>query len=104
MVLPDAPGPDIESEGKLLRDNIALVTGSSRGIGRAIAIELARRGVIPIIHFREKERRAQEVASEISSLGILDMPPPLFSADIADAVQVENRSEERRVGKECRSR
>ncbi|OGK43027.1 hypothetical protein A3A46_04455 [Candidatus Roizmanbacteria bacterium RIFCSPLOWO2_01_FULL_37_13] len=90
MVLPDAPGPDIESEGKLLRDKIALVTGSSRGIGRAIAIELARRGVIPIIHFREKERRAQEVASEISSLGILDMPPPLFSADIADAVQVEN--------------
>ncbi len=53
-----------ELEGKL-----ALVTGASRGIGRAIAYELAKEGADVIINFRGSEDKAKELAQEIEKLG-----------------------------------
>ena len=47
----------------------ALVTGSSRGIGRAIALRLARDGFDVIVHCRERHDQALEVQSEIRRLG-----------------------------------
>jgi len=47
----------------------ALVTGASRGIGRAIAIELAREGAKVAINYAHNESKAQEVAEEISKFG-----------------------------------
>lgn len=47
----------------------ALVTGGSRGIGRAIALELAREGAKVAINFASNEARAQEVADEIAGMG-----------------------------------
>jgi 3-oxoacyl-[acyl-carrier protein] reductase len=46
-----------------------VVTGSSNGIGRAIALELARAGADVVVHCRESLDAAQEVAAEIRSLG-----------------------------------
>ncbi|MFS1523229.1 3-oxoacyl-ACP reductase FabG [Microbulbifer sp. 2304DJ12-6] len=46
-----------------------LVTGSSRGIGRAIAIELAKDGFNIVLHCRSRRDRAEEVAEEITRLG-----------------------------------
>ena len=46
-----------------------LVTGSSRGIGRAIAVELAKAGYDPVIHCVRSLDSANEVSSEIRSLG-----------------------------------
>jgi 3-oxoacyl-[acyl-carrier protein] reductase len=46
----------------------ALVTGSTSGIGRAIALELARGGAAVLIHGRRSQDRAQVVASQVETL------------------------------------
>jgi acetoacetyl-CoA reductase/3-oxoacyl-[acyl-carrier protein] reductase len=46
-----------------------LVTGASRGIGRAIALELAREGAKVAVNYQSNEAKAQEVAAEIAKLG-----------------------------------
>lgn len=47
----------------------ALVTGASRGIGRAIALELAREGARVAINYQSSDAKAQAVADEIGKLG-----------------------------------
>ncbi len=47
----------------------ALITGGSRGIGRAIALELAREGAKVAINYASNDAKAQEVADEISGAG-----------------------------------
>ena len=52
-----------------LSDKTAIITGSSGGIGRATALEFAREGADVVIHYGRRQSAAQEVASQISSLG-----------------------------------
>src|SRR5215471_1671430 len=52
-----------------LNGKTALVTGGSRGIGRAIAIELAREGVKVAVNYQSSEERAKEVAYDIGKFG-----------------------------------
>ena len=63
-----------------LTDRRALVTGASSGIGRALAIELARRGVDLVLLARREDRLA-EVAQEISALGRRAL---LVAGDVTD--------------------
>jgi NAD(P)-dependent dehydrogenase (short-subunit alcohol dehydrogenase family) len=52
-----------------LLGRIAFVTGSSRGIGRAIAVELARWGADVVVHGQKNRDLAEAVAAEIRALG-----------------------------------
>ena len=52
-----------------MTDKTILVTGSSRGIGRAIALRLARDGYDLVLHCRSRKAEADAVAEEIGALG-----------------------------------
>jgi len=53
-----------------LAGRVALVTGASRGIGRAIAVELARCGANIALNFRSDGKQAENAADEIRELGV----------------------------------
>jgi 3-oxoacyl-[acyl-carrier protein] reductase len=59
----------------------AVVTGASRGIGRAIAIGLAREGADVAVNYMASEARALEVVREIEKLGRKALP---VRADVSD--------------------
>ena len=52
-----------------LSSKSAIVTGASRGIGRAIAIELAKRGASVVVNFNNSEAAANEVVQVITDAG-----------------------------------
>jgi len=52
-----------------MTDRCILVTGASRGIGRAIALRLARDGFDIVVHCRSRRELAETVAAEIEALG-----------------------------------
>ncbi|QDQ27790.1 3-oxoacyl-ACP reductase FabG [Chitinimonas arctica] len=64
-----------------MSDNTILVTGSSRGIGKAIALRLARDGYDIVLHCRSGRDAAAAVASEIESLG---RQARILQFDVAD--------------------
>lgn len=64
-----------------LKGRTALVTGSSQGIGKAIAIALAEKGANVLIHYRGEKKLAEEVLSEIRGYNV---KTGLIQADLAD--------------------
>jgi len=54
---------------KALQGKVALVTGASRGIGRAIAVALGRRGAKVIINYASREDAAREAAAAVEAAG-----------------------------------
>jgi 3-oxoacyl-[acyl-carrier protein] reductase len=54
---------------RALEGRVALVTGSSRGIGRAIAVALGRRGAKVVINYASREDAAREGAAEVEAAG-----------------------------------
>jgi 3-oxoacyl-[acyl-carrier protein] reductase len=57
------------TEPRPLRGRVAVVTGASRGIGRATALALSRAGADLVVHYRHNEASAQGVAREIRAAG-----------------------------------
>jgi pteridine reductase len=52
-----------------LTGKVALVTGAAKRLGRAIALQLAREGADVIVHYHHSPAEAQDVATQITSLG-----------------------------------
>jgi 3-oxoacyl-[acyl-carrier protein] reductase len=53
----------------ILKDKVAIVTGSSRGIGRAVALEFAKEGANVTVVARSSLEAAEETASQIKKMG-----------------------------------
>lgn len=69
-----------------LSGRVALVTGGSRGIGKAIALALAQAGAAVAVNYRENKTLAEEVVREIKKNNGIAIS---WGADVADANQVQ---------------
>ena len=69
----------------LLTGKTALVTGATRGIGRAIAIKFAEEGANVAFTYRSQHEAAQSLAAEIEAMGVMAKGYPSDAASFADA-------------------
>ena len=67
-------------------EKVALITGASRGIGRACAVALAKRGYDIAVNYNSNDAKAKEVVDEITSLG---RKAVAYKADTADLTAVK---------------
>src|SRR3546814_14619002 len=74
-----------------LRDTVAIVTGSARNIGRAIALELSSAGAAVVVHAKTSQKDAEAVAREIEAKGgramvhLADLSRPEAARGLVDA-------------------
>ncbi|TAJ33660.1 MAG: SDR family NAD(P)-dependent oxidoreductase [Reyranella sp.] len=68
-----------------LKGKVALVTGASRGIGRAVALALAGQGAAVAVNYRERAKEAADVVAEIEKAGGKAMA---VAADVSDGKAV----------------
>ncbi len=65
---------------------VAIITGASRGIGRAIALALAGAGVNIVVNYRSRDNEAEDVASQVRKLGRLAVT---VKADVSVSAEVD---------------
>lgn len=75
----------------MLKGKTAIVTGASRGIGKAIAIDLAKDGANVIVNYSGSEAKANEVVDEIKSLGGSAI---VYRANVANIDEVQSMVKE----------
>jgi 3-oxoacyl-[acyl-carrier protein] reductase len=76
----------VDEKARPLHGQVALITGSSRGIGRDIALRLAREGARVVVNHRDSAREADETKAAIAGAGGSAV---VVKADVADAGDVE---------------
>lgn len=69
-----------------LEDRVAVITGGSRGIGRAVALELAARGAAVVVNYNRSPEGAQAVVEAVQAQG---GRAAAFQADVSDMKQAE---------------
>lgn len=75
----------------VLENKVAIVTGGSRGIGRAICLELAKAGAMVVVNYAGNQEAAQQVVQEIVNQG---GEATAFQADVANGEMVKQMIEE----------
>ncbi|WP_238860584.1 3-oxoacyl-[acyl-carrier-protein] reductase [Clostridium sp. YIM B02569] len=71
----------------MLKGKCAIVTGASRGIGKAIALKLASLGANIVLNYRSNEKEALEVENEIKGMGVETL---CVKGDISKSEEVDN--------------
>lgn len=71
----------------MLKGKVAVVTGASRGIGRAIALTLAKYGADVVVNYSGSKEKAEAVAEEIREMG---QRAEVVQADVSKAEDCEN--------------
>jgi len=74
------------ADASALENKVALITGGSRGIGRAVALELAARGAAVVVNFHKSLEAADEVVKKIQEAG---GKAAAFQADVSELKQAE---------------
>ncbi|WP_088069403.1 3-oxoacyl-[acyl-carrier-protein] reductase [Gottfriedia luciferensis] len=69
----------------MLNGKVALVTGGSRGIGKAIALSLAKNGANVVVNYSGNEAAAQQVVEEITALGVKAIA---YKANVSNSEEV----------------
>ena len=69
-----------------LKERVALITGSSRGVGKAIALAYAKEGASVVVNYTSNQTAAEEVVKEIKEKG---GRATIFKADVAKAAEAE---------------
>lgn len=69
-----------------LEGKLALVTGSGRGIGRAIALKLASQGVDIVVNFFRRREAAEKTAKDIEAMGV---KTELIRANVGDPAKID---------------
>jgi len=67
-------------------DKVALITGGTRGIGRALALMLVREGASLVLNYKQNEQAAREALGELEAAGGV---ASLFKADLEDPAQID---------------
>lgn len=75
----------------MLNEKTAVVTGASRGIGRSIALDLAKNGANVVVNYSGAEAKANEVVDEIKSMGRKAIA---VKADVSNPEDVQNMIKE----------
>jgi 3-oxoacyl-[acyl-carrier protein] reductase len=76
-----------ENASRSLENRVAVVTGASRGIGRAIALELARHGAAVVINYRSSPEAGEATVKEIQEEG---GRAAAFQADVSDFQEAQD--------------
>ena len=70
----------VETVSAALENRVAVVTGGSRGIGRAVALELAKRGAAVVVNYNKSPESAEKVVAQITADG---GRAAVFQADVS---------------------
>ncbi|HAT4365024.1 TPA: 3-oxoacyl-[acyl-carrier-protein] reductase [Clostridium perfringens] len=78
----------------MLKDKVAIVTGGTRGIGRAIALKLADNGANIVINYRNSDKEAEELKAILEEKGVKVLTVKCDISNFEDSKKLMNKCKE----------
>lgn len=78
----------------MLKDKVAIVTGGTRGIGRAIALKLADQGANIVINYRNSDKEAEELKAILEEKGVKVLTVKCDISNFEDSKNLMNKCKE----------